>query len=495
MNILLISPKYDATIVAPHLGLGYLSSNLKKKGHKVKILDGTREEITYNPDDWELVGVTAMSTYFPEACKDIEKAKSYGLKTIIGGAHIICDPEQSLIDSQADYAAIGEGERTMDQLASGLSPSLVEGLVYWENGKPKRSNPNIKNLIETKKIYTTKIGSQSRNFQIDIDDFGEPDWESINPTTYPKKMPHGMIFKSLPLAPIITTRGCPYSCIYCSGPITAGRRMRYRNPVKVVDGIEMLIKKYGVKEIQIEDDNFTLKRKHVIAICEEIIKRKIKIDWCLPNGVRIDKLDPQILRLMKKSGCYQMSLGIESANQRILDLIKKRLNKDLVRNVVNEIKKAGIQAVGFFIVGFPTETKKEINETIDFACSLNLDRANFTKATPIPGTELHNMWIEKYGKDKDIDWKNFDIELFTAEWAECSGKEISKLKMWGFIKFYFTKFRFLKLLFSLRRYQLITFAKKNLRIIFSASLYNRFINKEALNFKFINPATRKTHKK
>ena len=155
MNILLISPKYDATIVAPHLGLGYLSSSLKKKGHKVKILDGTREEIKYNPEDWELVGVTAMSNYFPEACKDIEKAKSYGLKTIIGGAHIICDPEQSLIDSQADYAAIGEGERTMDQLASGLSPSLVEGLVYWENGKPKRSNPNIKNLIETKKIYTT----------------------------------------------------------------------------------------------------------------------------------------------------------------------------------------------------------------------------------------------------------------------------------------------------------------------------------------------------
>ena len=151
-------------------------------------------------------------------------------------------------------------------------------------------------------MYTTKIGNQSRDFQIDIDDFGEPDWDSIDPASYPKKMPHGMVYKSLPLAPIITTRGCPYSCIYCSAPITAGKRMRYRDPVKVVDGIEMLIKKYGVKEIQIEDDNFTLKRNHVIAVCEEIIKRKIKIDWCLPNGVRIDKLDPEMLRLMKKSG-------------------------------------------------------------------------------------------------------------------------------------------------------------------------------------------------
>jgi len=494
MNILLISPKYDATIVAPHLGLGYLSSSLKKKGHKVKILDGTREEIKYNPEDWELVGVTAMSNYFPEACKDIEKAKSYGLKTIIGGAHIICDPEQSLIDSQANYAAIGEGERTMDQLASGFSPDSVEGLVYWENGKPKRSNPNLKKLIESKKMYTTKIGNQSRDFQINIDDFGEPDWDSINPASYPKKMPHGMIYKSLPLAPIITTRGCPYSCIYCSAPITAGKRMRYRDPVKVVDGIDMLIKKYGVKEIQIEDDNFTLKRKHVIAVCEEIIKRKIKIDWCLPNGVRIDKLDPEMLRLMKKSGCYQMSLGIESANQRILDLIKKRLNKDLVKNVVNEVKKAGIQAVGFFIVGFPTETKKEIKETIDFASSLNLDRANFTKAVPLPGTELYNMWIELYGKNKNIDWKSFTMEQFTADWAACSGKEIARLQTWGFVKFYLTKFRFLKLLFSLQKHQLITFTKRILKIVFNTNLYNRFINKKALNFKFINPATRKTHK-
>ena len=90
-----------------------------------------------------------------------------------------------------------------------MEPSQVEGLVYWENGKPKRSNPNIQNLITEKKMYTTKIGDQSRNFQIDIDDFGEPDWDSIDPRTYPKVVPHGMIYKSLPLAPIITTRGCP----------------------------------------------------------------------------------------------------------------------------------------------------------------------------------------------------------------------------------------------------------------------------------------------
>ena len=137
MNILLISPKYDSYIIAPHLGLGYLSSYLKKNGHKVKVLDGLREDVVYDPKDWDIVGVSAMSTYFPECCAEVDRAKSFGLKTIIGGPHIICDPESSLMDSKADYAAIGEGERTLNQLANGIEPSMVEGLVYWENGKTK----------------------------------------------------------------------------------------------------------------------------------------------------------------------------------------------------------------------------------------------------------------------------------------------------------------------------------------------------------------------
>ena len=487
MNILLISPKYDSHIVAPHLGLGYLSSNLIKHGHNIKILDGLREEIEYNPEEWDLVGVTAMSTYFPECCAEVERAKRYGLKTIIGGAHIICDPERSLIDSQADFAATGEGERTLIQLAGGKEPHLTEGLVYWENGNPKRSNPPIEDLFEKKVLFKNKIGNESRNFQYDLDDFGEPDWEKIDPRSYPKIVPHGMIYKSLPLAPIITTRGCPYSCIYCSAPITAGKRMRYRDPVKVVDGIEMLIKDYGVKEIQIEDDNFTMTRAHTVAVCEEIIKRNIRIDWSLPNGVRIDRLDPELLQLMKKSGCYQMSLGIESGNQRILDLIKKRLNKKVVRKTVNEIKKVGIEAIGFFIIGFPTETKEEIEETINFACSLNLDRAHFTKATPLPGTELYNIWVREYAPEKNIDWKTFNYYQFNANWSKCSTKDISKLQSWAFIKFYFTKLRFLKVILSLKRSQVVLFIRRVLKIFLTTELYNIILSRDKNLIKISNP--------
>ncbi len=288
-------PKFSESHITPHLGLGYLSVSLKNAGHKVKVLDGLREKTEYDPKDWDLIGLTAMTISFPELCREVEKAKSYGLKTIIGGPHIICDPGQSLIDSGADYAAAGEGERTITQLASGKDPSQVEGLYYWEKGKPKKSNPDLSELFKQKVMYTTKIGNQSRDFINNVDDFGEPDWESIDPRTYPQTFPHGTIYRETPFAPIITTRGCPYSCTYCSAPITAGKKMRYKDPKKVVDEIENLVNNYAVKEIQIEDDNFTLKRDHAVAICEEIIKRKIKLVWSLPNGVRIDKLDPELL--------------------------------------------------------------------------------------------------------------------------------------------------------------------------------------------------------
>ena len=490
MNVLLLRAETGAQF-SPHLGLGYLATSLKQAGHKVKILDNLREKIIYDPKDWDLVGVTAMSTYFPELCKEVKKAKSFGLKTIIGGAHIICDPGQSLIDSGADYAAAGEGERTITQLASGLHPSKVEGLYYWEDGKPKKSTPDLSQMFKEKKMYTTKIGNQSRDFINNADDFGEPAWEIMDPRTYPQTMPHGTVYKESPFAPIITTRGCPYSCTYCSAPITAGKKMRYRDPIKVVDEIENLINNYGVKEIQIEDDNFTLRRSHAVGVCEEIIKRKIKVHWSLPNGVRIDKLDPELLALMKKSGCYYMALGIENANQRILDMIKKRLDKNMVRKVVKWVKESGIDAVGFFMIGLPTETKEEIMNTINFSCSLDLERASFHKAVPLPGTEMYDLWLKNYSKDKKIDWKTFRVDQFNANWAAVTPKELERLQRLAFFKFYFTKWRFFKFIFTLKRNQIYAFYKRVMLILLPAEWYNRIFFGKSKDTKFINSAQRK----
>ena len=208
--------------------------------------------------------------------------------------------------------------------------------------------------------------------------------------------------------------------------------MRYRDPVKVVDEIENLINNYGIKEIQIEDDNFTLKRKHAVAVCEEIIKRKIKVHWSLPNGVRIDKLDPELLSLMKKSGCYFMALGIESANQRILDIIKKHLDKNLVRKVVKMVK------------------------------------------------------------DKNIDWKTFNMDQFNADWAAVPAKEVERVQKIAFFKFYFTKWRIFKFLYTLKANQIFKFHKRVMSVLLTSKWYNRIFNSKSTNITFINPVARKT---
>ena len=487
LKVLLISPMYNSSIVAPCLGLGYLASALKKNGHDVLILDGLREKIEYNPSEWDIVGVSAMSTYFPECIEEVKKAKSYGLKTIIGGPHIICDPIQSLIDSGADYAAIGEGERTMTQLAAGLPPAQVDGLAYWNNGKVVQSKQSDSMIGETESgattflmkenMYTLQVGKLKRDFQLNIDDFGRPDWSSIDPRTYPVA-PHGMIAHSHPIAPIITTRGCPYSCTYCSAPITAGKRMRYRDPKNVVDEIEMLVNDFGVKEIQIEDDNFTLNRKHCITICEEILKRGIKVLWSLPNGVRIDKLDKEMLLLFKKAGCVSMALGIESANQRILDMIKKELNQEIVKKVVQDVADVGIETVGFFMIGFPTETKQEIENTINFALELPLTRAIFAKVTPLPGTELFDLWEEKYSETGKVDWKTFNYYQFDADWADCSFEEIAKLQTRATFRFYMRPKQLLTMLKQLNFAQYKRAITRLAKILLGTRTYNTVISKE-----------------
>ena len=487
LKVLLISPMYNSSIVAPCLGLGYLASALKKNGHDVLILDGLREKIEYNPSEWDMVGVSAMSTYFPECIEEVKKAKSYGLKTIIGGPHIICDPIQSLIDSGADYAAIGEGERTMTQLAAGLPPAQVDGLAYWNNGKVVQSKQSDSMIGETESgattflmkenMYTLQVGKLKRDFQLNIDDFGRPDWSSIDPRTYPVA-PHGMIAHAHPIAPIITTRGCPYSCTYCSAPITAGKRMRYRDPKNVVDEIEMLVNDFGVKEIQIEDDNFTLNRKHCITICEEILKRGIKVLWSLPNGVRIDKLDKEMLLLFKKAGCVSMALGIESANQRILDMIKKELNQEIVKKVVQDVADVGIETVGFFMIGFPTETKQEIENTINFALELPLTRAIFAKVTPLPGTELFDLWEEKYSETGKVDWKTFNYYQFDADWADCSFEEIAKLQTRATFRFYLRPKQLLTMLKQLNFSQYKRAITRLAKILLGTRTYNTVISKE-----------------
>ena len=173
-----------------------------------------------------------------------------------------------------------------------------------------------------------------------------------------------------------------------------------------------------------------------------------------------------------------MSLGIESANQRILDMIKKQLNKDVVRDTVKMVSDVGIETVGFFMIGFPTETKEEIENTINFANTLPLTRANFTKVTPLPGTELFDLWVEKYADGGKIDWKTFNYYQFDADWSECSFDEIAKLQTKAAIKFYARPDRFIKIMVQLKPAQYLPGFKRLIKILIGTDFYNKVISKE-----------------
>ncbi len=200
--------------------------------------------------------------------------------------------------------------------------------------------------------------------------------------------PHGAVVKASPVAPVTSSRGCPFSCHFCASPKIWNRKIRYRSATNVVDEIEMLVREYGVKEIHFEDDNLTLKRSHIQGICEEILSRNIKVYWATPNGIRVDTVSDELLRLMKRSGCYSVAFGIESGSQEILDKIEKKTDLKIIRSAVEMAYRAGLITQAFIIFGLPGETEKTIQETINMVMKLPLHKVQFLLLDVLPGSRL-----------------------------------------------------------------------------------------------------------
>ncbi|MHB1465171.1 MAG: B12-binding domain-containing radical SAM protein, partial [Thermoleophilia bacterium] len=244
-------------------------------------------------------------------------------------------------------------------------------------------------------------------FPQDLDALPFPAWDLIDPRTYPD-LPHLLLHQKFPVAPVMTSRGCPFDCNFCASTTLWGRGWRTRSSGNVVDEIELLVRDYQVKEIHFEDDNFTLKASHAAAVCEEIIRRQLDIVWCTPNGVRVDSLSEDLVRLMKRSGCYGLAFGIESGSQAVLDRNKKKLDLGKVAAKVKMVKRHGIEAHGFFIVGLPGETVDTIRETIDFARRVPFDRANFALLSPLPGSDIFQKYVLDRGNGQKIDYSAFN---------------------------------------------------------------------------------------
>lgn len=419
MKVALVRPNYKTHLITPPLGLGYISSYLKKEGHEVLFVDGlnlnlTTEEIIEKVKDYSVVGITVLTDYYFQAKELTQKLKQAGKCVILGGVHPSVLPKETLLETGADFAVIEEGELSTAELIR-----AIEDNRDTNNIKGVYSRDNSANYI-------------SREFIQDLDNLPFPDWEQLDPRKY-QKAPHGALIKNFPVAPIITTRGCPYECKFCVSPKFWRRKIRFRSPENVIAEIEYLVNNFEVKEIHFEDDNLTFWRDHIEKICHLIIKRKIKISWATPNGIRADKVDEDLLRLMKETGCYYVAFGVESANEEILDNIKKHERLKDIERAIRLAAKVGLMTQGFFIFGLPGETEETIKNSIDFAKRVPLDRAQFLLLDLLPGSEL---W-EEHKSEFQIDYRKRSYQDVTWVPKTIDAQKLRAMQPYAFKQFFF----------------------------------------------------------
>jgi radical SAM superfamily enzyme YgiQ (UPF0313 family) len=388
MKICLIHPEFPVyfTYEGP-IGLAYLQACLKKAGHEVKIIDNNvllynHEKIIEEARGCGAVGISMTTPTYSTARQIAEKIKAeLKIPIILGGPHPATDPADCL--NFSDFVIVGEGEKAFLELINILEREKNKKKLFLKLKK-------IKNLAF--KWNAKKIINKEREFIENLDELPFPDWSG-----FPIEKYGSALRTSEKCLPIITSRGCPYSCIYCFKGLF-GLRYRKRSAENIVNELEGMKKKFGIKEFQIADDCFTLLPERAIEICKKIIERKINLPWSLPNGIRADTVTEELAEWMKKAGLKYTGLGIESGNQKILDSIGKVQKKETVRKAVKILKKHKIKTVGFFMFGLPGETIETMKETVEFAKELDLDYCSISMTTPYPGTKLFDDIQKGRGK-------------------------------------------------------------------------------------------------
>lgn len=372
-----------ANIMAP-LGLLSLSAWVDQHGHQSavhdcyafpgqdhKIFDYVRNE---KPD---YIGFTTTTSSFLDGVRIAEKIKAIcpEVRMIFGGVHVSALREQLLEQFPViDYGVVGEGEETLLELmeSEGTNPQQIPGLIYHENGGVKFSG------------FRKKL--------MRMDDLPFPAYHKLEGFPESYQLP---IF-SYPKAPnttVITSRGCPYECSYCDRSVFR-RTYRYNSPQYMVDLLRYLNKTFNIKHINIYDDTFTLNRKRVMEFCELKIRSGLKVTFNC--AARSEQLDWEMLQMMKRAGCWMVSLGIETGDPELLMKHRSYLPRDRVENPLEDIrkkilmiKKAGLRAKGLFMMGLPGETEESIEKSMKYVFNLPLDEFNLAKLTPFPGAPLY----------------------------------------------------------------------------------------------------------
>ncbi len=431
IDVVLINP-YDENalknalgFITPPMNLMYLASSLENESYSVKIIDDNLLEKGHkavsqlveklNP---QIVAVTATTSTIKSALKYLEPVKNIlpNSLTVIGGPHATFLPFETLKNSEnLDLVVMGEGEETMVDIAEHVS---LENISDLENVRGiVFKDPNTGNLKYT----------QPRHLIKDLDSLPFPARHLVPFKSYDATQKQS--------GEIITSRGCVYSCSYCSSSLIMGKKFRSRSPDNVVDEIEELIDKYQISDIGFTDDTFMLNKRRANDIADEIKARDLDLSFVASS--RVDRVNRSLLQNLKSSGMNTIYYGVESGSQRILDLMEKNITLKNAEDAVKIAKNVGLEVLTSFIMGYPGETEDDLNKTINFSIKLDPDYCQYSILTPFPGTKIYNELLEK-DLIVNVDWDEYTVLNPVLKYDEMglTNKLVRKKLVTAYLKFY-----------------------------------------------------------
>ena len=434
MNVLLVSPYRGAIFESAGvrmqpLGISYVGAALKQAGNDVQIELLEDPETLPDFTDADIVGISCTTVQFKPGLKVAKAAKESGKTVIMGGPHPTSSADETLQSGFVDYVVRAEGEVTATELLEGLKlngdfdPSKINGLSYIDKDSgnivhtPQRTFVSNLDLLP----FPIRHANWRHNGRIELDE--EIDY------------------------PLITTRGCPYGCKFCDVNVLAGKKFRTRTIENVLKEIDEIVQNYGPRKILLIDDIVNFNSERLNELCDKLIERDLPIiRWVMGRADHLME-HPESAEKMSKAGVRTMFLGIESPDKRILKLYKKggKASSEITESAVDLLRNNGIETWGAFIIGEPSETKEDIQATIDYAKYLNPGIGQFSVLTPYPGTET---WNELQPRLITKDWDKYDAMHAVFKSDHLEPEEVEKLCFKAYRSFYTQPKRIVRELFK-----------------------------------------------
>lgn len=426
----------------PPFGLACIASYIREHNFSVNIIDALAEGMEsiqvldyIAKNQPKVIGISAMT---PQFQRMVQIAKNISerfpeILTVIGGHHASIMPEKTLKDNNGlDLLVYGEGEETFLEIINKYRE------IRWDKEKFLKGIECLRAIdgIAFRDTDNNIKINKSRKQIEDLDSLPSPAWDLLPIDKY---IPLPNQYLNQPVIHMVSIRGCPFDCDFCSSSSAFGRKIRARSPERVVDDIKYVKSKYNIKEISFWDDTMTVNKKWVERFCNCLLENKVNVTWTCYS--RVDTVNFEMLKLMKKAGCWNIFYGYESGNQQLLDNINKGTTLEQIRDVNKWTKDAGIEVRASFMIALPGETPELAKKTIDFAIELEPEYAQFSITTPYPGTKLYDTAKQSGRLCEDFSKYNM-WEVVYVPYGYKDEEEILALEKLAMRKFYF-RFRFI----------------------------------------------------